>query len=142
MIDKMVDVGGQQRRRTLSDTRPTSAANIFWSSFPTFTPTSTSNVGLSVGECRPPTSVKLADTHADVSHRRRTSRPTLMPMSVADVSVSVGKLDRQCRRPTLADTQADTQSVTLVLMSSNKTTSSETTTGDIDFTIPFRLAIL
>ena len=68
------DVGqlGRRRRPTLSDTRPTSAADIFFSSFPTLTPTS------------------------------------------ADVGVSVGKLDRQCRRPTLADTQADTQSVTLV----------------------------
>ena len=68
MTDKMVDVGGRRR-----PARPTLAADIFWSSSPTFTPTSTSDVGVSVGE-----------------------------------------LDRQCQRPTLADTQADTQSVTLV----------------------------
>ena len=61
----------------MSDTRPTSAADIFFSSSPTLTPTSS-----------------------------------------ADVGVSVGKLDRQCRRPTLADTQADTQSVTLVVLMS------------------------
>ena len=34
MTDKMVDVGGRR-----------SAADIFWSSFPTFTPTSSSDVG-------------------------------------------------------------------------------------------------
>ena len=35
MTDKMVDVGGRRR-----PVRPTLAADIFWSSFPTFTPTS------------------------------------------------------------------------------------------------------
>ena len=54
--------------------------------------------------------------------RRRRQCPSVPPtLSVqfsdtqADVGVSVRKLDRQCRRPTLADTQADTQSVTLVV---------------------------
>ena len=70
MTDKMVDVGGRRR-----PARPTSAADIFWSSSPTLTPTSTSDVGLSVGlsvgECRPPTlSVQFSDTHADVGDRR------------------------------------------------------------------------
>ena len=46
--------------------------------------------------------------------RRHSQRPANVSVSLADVGVSVGKLDRQCRRPTLADTQADTQSVTLV----------------------------
>ena len=81
------DVGQTRRRRP-----PT-----FFSSSLTLTPTSAADVGLSFRR------VSSAD-----SHQRRP------PTSAADVGVSVGKLDRQCRRPTLADTQADTQSVTLV----------------------------
>ena len=81
MTDKMVDVGGRRRPAT-----PTSAADIvghqadvgrrhFFSSLPTLTPTSSADVGLSVGECR--------------------------RVSSADVGVSVGQLGR-CRRPTSA----------------------------------------
>ena len=70
------------------------------------------------GRRRPVTPTSAADIvghQADVGHRHFfSSSPTLTPTSSADVGVSVGKLDRQCRRPTLADTQADTQSVTLV----------------------------
>ena len=115
MTDKMVDVGGRRRPG-----RPMSAADIFWWSFPTFTPTSSSDVGPAgrhSGECRPPTlSVQFSDTQADVGHRRRRECRLAGPTSAADVGLSVGKLDRQCRRPTLVDTQADTQSVTLVVM--------------------------
>ena len=70
------------------------------------------------GRRRPATPTSAADIvghQADVGRRHFfSSSPTLTPTSSADVGVSVGKLDRQCRRPTLADTQADTQSVTLV----------------------------
>ena len=100
MTDKRVDVGGRRRPAT-----PTSAADIvghqadvgrrhFFSSSPTLTPTSSADVGLSVGECRPPTlSVQFSDTHTDVGGRHS---------------------------PTLADTQADTQSITLVLASTGR----------------------
>ena len=72
---------------------------------------------------RPPTSVQLADIQASVGHRHcwsnfLTIRPTLaadidvsVRQTLTDVSLSVGKLDPQCRRPTLADTP----SVTLVI---------------------------
>ena len=83
MTDKMVDVGGRRR-----PVRPTSAANIFWSSFPTFTPTSAANVGLSVGECWR-VSASVVRGHC------RSSFPTLRPTSAADVSVSVGQLGRR-----------------------------------------------
>ena len=83
------------------------------SSFLTLRPTLDADVGLSVGQCRPPTlSVQFFDTQADVGcRRRRECRPT-GPTSAADVGLSVRKLDRQCQRPTLVDTQ----SVTLVIV--------------------------
>ena len=50
-------------------------------------------------------SVQLANIQADVSHQHcQSSFLTLRPMSDADVGLSVGKLDIQFRRPTLADT--------------------------------------
>ena len=117
-------IGGLHDRQDGGCRRPTSAreANVgrryFWWSFPTFTPTSSSDVGPASrhsGECRPPTlSVQFSDTQADVGHRRRRECRPAGPTSAADVALSVGKLDRQCQRPTFADTQADTQSVTLV----------------------------
>ena len=65
----------------------------------------------------PTSAVDIVGHQADVGRRHFfSSSPTLTPTSSADVGVSVGKLDRQCRRPTLADTQADTQSVTLVIV--------------------------
>ena len=109
------DVGQPRRRRrpTLSDTRLTSAADIF---FP---------VRRHSHQRRPPTECRRVSASV-VRRHCRSSFPTLTPTSAADgrvstlrptsaadVGVSVGKLDRQCRRPTLADTQADTQSVTL-----------------------------
>ena len=74
----------------------------------------------------------MTDKMVDVGGRRRPAWSTSADdvgvsvgelekkMSAADVGVSVGKLDRQCRRPTLADTQADTQSVTLVIIIGQK----------------------
>ena len=50
---------------------------------------------------------------------RHTGTPTSESDIVghqADVSLSVKKLNRQCRQPTIADTHADTQSVTLVFI--------------------------
>ena len=78
------------------------------SSFPTLTPTSADDTRRHSPTLRP--------TSADDTRRHW---PTLRPTSADDVGVSVGKLDRQCRRPTLADTQADTQSVTLVIQIQN-----------------------
>ena len=79
---------------------------------------SSSDVGPAGGhssECRPPTlSVQFFDTQADVGRRHQRECRPAGPMSAANVGLSVGKLDRQCLRTTLADTQADTQSVTLV----------------------------
>ena len=94
MTDKMVDVGGRRRPAT-----PTSAADIFghqadvgrrhfFSSSPTLTPTSSADVGLSVSECR--------------------------RVSSADIVGPVFRQSGRRWRTTLADTQADTQSVTLV----------------------------
>ena len=66
-------------------------------------------------QCGPPTSVQLADIQASVG--RRQCGPA-GPTSEAGRRPAVSaKLDRQCWRPTLADTQADTQSVTLVMRS-------------------------
>ena len=59
-----------------------------WSSFLTLRPMSAANVGVCVGP----------------------AGPTL----AANVGLSVGKLDQQCRRPTLANIQANTQSITVV----------------------------
>ena len=80
MTDKMVDVGGRRRPAT-----PTSAADIFghqadvgrrhfFSSSPTLTPTSSADVGLSVGECR---RVSFADVGQAGRHSRRRQRMTL-----------------------------------------------------------------
>ena len=67
-----------------------------------------------LGRHWPPTSDQLPDTHAAVGpRRRRECRPADLTLA-ADVGLTIGKLDRQCRWPTLADTQADTQSVALV----------------------------
>ena len=91
MTDKMVDVGGRCRPG-----RPTSAADIFGSSFPTFTPTSSSDVGPTgrhSGECRPPTlSVQFSDTQADVCHRRWPECRKIGPtMSAADTRQHSGQ---------------------------------------------------
>ena len=88
-------------------------------SSPTLRPTSAADVGPSVGECRRVSSADivgpvfrqsgrrrrttLADTRQHSRRRRRECRPA-WPTSAADISVSVRKLDRQCRWPTLADT--------------------------------------
>ena len=98
MTDKMVDVSGRR-----PPAWPTLAADIvghqadvgrrhFFSSSPTLTPTSSADVGLSVGECRPPTSAKLADTHADVGGQcRRECRKTGPTMSAADTRRHSGR---------------------------------------------------
>ena len=75
MTDKMMDVGGRRRPAT-----PTSAADIFghqadvgrrhfFSSSPTLTPTSSADVGLSVGECRRVSSADVGQAGRH-SHRR------------------------------------------------------------------------
>ena len=99
MTDKMVDVGGRHCRTPGRRRPPT----FFFQ----FADTHTNVVRRRRPECR--------RVSASVSRRRRRECRPAWPTSAADVGVSVGKLDRQCRRPTLADTQADTQSVTLVM---------------------------
>ena len=83
------ETGGLHDRQDGGCRRPTSAADIFWSSFPTFTPTSSSDVGPAgrhSGECRPLTlSVQFSDTQADVGHRRRRECRPAGPTSAADV---------------------------------------------------------
>ena len=91
MTDKMVDVGGRRRP-------PTFFFPVRRHSHQRRAPTS-ARVLASVGECRPPTSAKLADTHADVGRRRRPE--------CQRVSASVVR--RHCRSsfPTLRSTSAD-----------------------------------
>ena len=75
MTDKMVDVGGRCRR-------PTFFGRVF----------------RRLHQCRPPTSVQLADIQASVVRQHcRSSFPTLRLTSATDVSVSVGQLVRRRR---------------------------------------------
>ena len=118
MLAADIGQGARCQSLTLSGTSLMLAANIFQSCFLTLRPTSSSDVGeAGRHSCQrqPPIFlVQFFDTQANVGHQRRRERQPAGLTLATNIGLSVKKLDQQCQRPTLANTQADNQSITLV----------------------------